>query len=136
MVYIYKEYTHIFDTPAKMEQESVIVNKIMELLNKNKYDNIYDFINRNQTYQDFLKNNELENVVRHFGNTLNEADFKMIQDAMVKLTEKKRTFEKENIKTSYGEVFIEGDVAKIKYNNEIIMNYNIDNILLILYSIF
>jgi len=100
MVYIYKEYNHIFDTPAKMEQETVVVNKIMELLNKNKYDNIYEFINKNQTYQDFLKNNELENVVRHFGNTLNEEDFKNIQNEMVKLTEKKKSFEKENIKTT------------------------------------
>ena len=100
MVYIYKEYKHIFDTPAKMEQESVVVHKIMDLLNKNKYDNIYEFINKNQTYQDFLKNNELENVVRHFGNTLSEADFKMIQNEMVKLTEKKKSFEKENIKTT------------------------------------
>lgn len=100
MKYIYKEYKHIFDTPAKMEQESVIVSKIMDLLNKNKYDNIYDFINKNQTYQDFLKNNELENVVKHFGNTLNEQDFKNIQNEMVKLTEKKKDFEKENIKTT------------------------------------
>ena len=100
MVYIYKEYTHIFDTPAKMEQESVIVNKIMDLLNKNKYDSIYDFINRNQTYQDFLKNNQLDNVVKHFGNTLNEADFKLIQNEIVKLTEKKKSFEKETIKTT------------------------------------
>ena len=100
MVYIYKEYQHIFDTPAKMEQENVVVSKIMELLNKNKYDNIYDFINQNPTYQDFLKKNDLTNVVKHFGNTLNEEDFKKIQSEMVKLTEKKKSFEKDQVKTT------------------------------------
>ena len=36
MKYNYRQdYTHIFDTPAKMEQESVVVNKIMDLLNNN-----------------------------------------------------------------------------------------------------
>ena len=100
MVYIYKEYQHIFDTPAKMEQESVVASKIMDLLNKNKYDNIYDFINKNQTYQDFLKRNDLTNVVKHFGNTLTEDDFKRIQSELVKLYEKKKSFEKDNIKTT------------------------------------
>lgn len=100
MVYIFKEYKHIFDTPAKREQETAIVNKIMQLLNEKKYDNIYDFINKNQTYQDFLKKNEFENVVKHFGNTLNEEDYKRIQDAMVKLTEKKKDFQKDNIETT------------------------------------
>ena len=100
MKYVYKEYKHIFDTPAKMEQESVIVSKIMDLLNKNKYDNIYEFINKNQTYQIFLKNNELENVVKHFGNTLNEEDFRRIQSSIVKLTEQKKSFEKDEIKTT------------------------------------
>lgn len=100
MKYIYKEYKHIFDTPAKMEQETVIVNKIMDLLNKKKYDSIEEFINRNQTYQDFLKKNQLENVVKHFGNTLTELDFKTILNELVKLTEKKRQFDRENIETT------------------------------------
>lgn len=101
MKYNYRQdYKHIFDTPAKMEQESVVVSRIMELLNANKYDNIYDFINKNQTYQDFLKKNELENVVKHFGNTLNEEDFKKIQSELVRITEKKKSFQKDNIKTT------------------------------------
>ena len=100
MVYNYRtDYSHIFDTPAKKEQESVIVNKIMDLLNNNKYDSIYDFIERNDTYQDFLKNNNLETVVKHFGNTLNERDFKNILNELVKTTEKKKDFEKDNIQT-------------------------------------
>lgn len=102
MVYNYRiDYEHIFDTPAKKEQESVIVNKIMDLLNNNKYDNINDFIEKNDTYQDFLKNNNLETVVKHFGNTLNEQDFKNILEALVKITEKKKNFEKENIETKH-----------------------------------
>lgn len=101
MVYNYKnDYKHIFDTPAKKQQEMHIVQKIMDLLNKNKYDSIYDFITRNQTYQDFLKNNELENVVKHFGNTLSEEDFRKIQTELVNVTEKKKTSDKENIKTT------------------------------------
>jgi len=100
MKYNYKEYKHIFDTPAKMEQETVVVNKIMELLNKNKYDSIYEFVTKNQTYQDFLKKNELENVVKHFGNTLNETDYKNILNEIIKLTEKKKDFDKESIKTT------------------------------------
>ena len=60
MKYNYRQdYTHIFDTPAKMEQESAIVSKIMQLLNDNKYDNIYDFITKNPTYQDFLKKHKI-----------------------------------------------------------------------------
>lgn len=101
MVYIYKEYKHIFDTPAKKEQESVIVNKIMDLLNKNKYDSIHDFFKKNETYQDFLKKNELENVVKHFGNTLNESDYIKIVHEVINLTSKKASFEKENIKTTH-----------------------------------
>jgi hypothetical protein len=100
MTYNYKtDYEHIFDTPAKKQQESVIVNKIMDLLNKNKYDDIHDFIKRNDTYQDFLKNNNLETVVKHFGNTLNETDYKNILNAIVKVSEKKNDFEKDKIQT-------------------------------------
>lgn len=101
MKYNYRmDYKHIFDTPAKMEQENLIVNKIMDLLNKNKYDNINEFINKNPSYQDFLKNNELENVVKHFGNTLNEEDYRRIQEQMLKITESKKSFDQENIKTT------------------------------------
>lgn len=100
MVYNYKEYSHVFDTPAKKQQEMAIVNKIMELLNNNKYDNIEEFIAKNQTYQDFLQNNKLENVIKHFGNTLNEEDYLRIVDSMKKLTKDKQQFDKSEIKTT------------------------------------
>jgi len=109
MVYNYKQhYEHVFDTPAKKQQEMHIANKIMELLNNNKYDSIYDFVTRNQTYQDFLKNNEMENVVKHFGNTLSEEDFKLIQEQIMKITEKMKSSDKENVKTTHidGQEFV------------------------------
>ena len=95
-----KDYKkHVFDTPIKMDQENAVASKIMCLLNNNKYDNIYDFAAKNPTYQDFLKNNNFENAIKHFGNTLNEADYHKIVDEIVKITEKKKSFEKESIKT-------------------------------------
>lgn len=101
MIYNYKkDYQHIFDTPARMEQESVIVNKIIDLLNKNKYDNIYDFISKNHTYQDFIKNNNLVTVLKHFGNTLSEEDFIKIQNELVRITELKKSTDKEGLKTT------------------------------------
>lgn len=100
MKYIQKEYIHVFDTPAKKEQESIVSYKIMDLLNKNKYNNIYDFIEKNKTYDEFLNKNELENVVKHFGNTLNEEDYKKILNQIVKLTEEKKSFQNESIKTT------------------------------------
>lgn len=100
MVYNFKEYELSFQTPAKREQEKVVSTKIMDLLNKNKYDSLDEFISKNQSYQDFLKNNNLENVVKHFGNTLTEEDFKIILNILKELTTKKQDFEKNNIKTT------------------------------------
>ena len=101
MKYNYRQdYTHIFDTPAKKEIEGATVSIIMHYLNNNRYDNIYDFINKNQTYQEFLIRNEIQGTVRHFIGRLTEEDFKKIQSEMVKITEKKKSFEKKNIKTT------------------------------------
>ena len=66
MVYNFKEYKAIFDTPMKRSQELAISSKIMDLLNKNKYESLEEFIGKNPNYQDFLKNNNMENVVKHF----------------------------------------------------------------------
>lgn len=109
MVYNYdKDYTHVFDKPSKRDDEICVAKKIIEFLNNNKYDNIYDFITRNQTYQDFLKNNEMENVIKHFGNNLSEADFRLIQDKMIKITQEKMTSDKKSIKTTHidGQEFV------------------------------
>ena len=70
MIYNFKEYKPIFDTPMKRQQELAISRKIMDLLNKNKYDNLEEFITKNNNYQDFLKKNNMSTVIKHFGNTL------------------------------------------------------------------
>ncbi len=100
MVYNFKEYKAIFDTPMKRSQELAASRKVMDLLNKNKYDSLEEFISKNTNYQNFLKNNRMENVVKHFGNTLTEEDYTRILENMRVLTKTKQDFEKENIKTT------------------------------------
>lgn len=100
MYYNYKEYETILDTPQKRIQEKAIVNKIMEILNNNRYDGDLDiFIENNKTYQDCLKNNNLDNVVKHFGNTLKEEHYVLILENLKKLTKNKQSFDQNNIKT-------------------------------------
>lgn len=100
MVYNVKEYKPIFDTPTKKEQELAIARKIMDLLNKNKYDNIEEFIDKNQSYQDFLKQDKMDTVIKHFGNNLTEDEFKQIKNRIFELSKTKQNFEKETIKTT------------------------------------
>ena len=100
MVYSFNEYKRVFDTPAKSQQEKVIVEKIMKLLNNNKYDNLDEFIAKNNNYQDFLKKNKMDYVVKHFGNTLGEEDYNKILSSLKSLTIEKNSFAKENIKTT------------------------------------
>lgn len=100
MVYNFKEYKSTFDTPMKRQQELAISIKIMDLLNKNKYDNLEEFITKNTNYQDFLKKNNMHTVIKHFGNTLKEEDYIKILENLRNLTKTKQDFEKENIKTT------------------------------------
>lgn len=100
MVYNFREYEPIFDTPSKREQELAVARKIMDLLNKNKYNNIEEFISKNMNYQDFIKKNRMENVIKHFGNSLTEEDFTQIKNRIFELTKSKQNFEKETIKTT------------------------------------
>lgn len=100
MKYNIKEYVAIYDTPSKKQQELAIVSQIINLLNKNKYDNLEEFIKKNSTYQDFLKKNNMTNVVKHFGNTLKEADYINILENLRKLTKSKMNFDKENLTTT------------------------------------
>ena len=99
MLYNFKEYKPIFDTPMKKQQELVIARKIMDLLNKNKYDNLEEFIKKNDNYQDFLKKNDMTNVIKHFGNTLKENDYVEIIENLRTLTKTKQDFDKKNINT-------------------------------------
>ena len=100
MVYNFKEYKTTFDTPMKKQQELAISRKIMDLLNKNKYDDLEEFITKNPNYQDFLKKNDMQTVIKHFGNTLKEEDYIKILENLRVLTKTKQDFEKDNIKTT------------------------------------
>ena len=100
MVYNFKEYKPVFDPPMKRQQELVISRKIMDLLNKNKYDDLEKFIAKNSNYQDFLKKNNMSTVIKHFGNTLKEEDYIKILENLRLLTKTKKDFEQENIKTT------------------------------------
>ena len=96
MVYNFKEYKPTFDTPMKRQQELAISRKIMDLLNKNKYDNLEEFIAKNGNYQDFLKKNNMGTVIKHFGNTLKEEDYTKILENLRTLTKTKKDFEHKN----------------------------------------
>lgn len=105
MVYNYRdEYTDkVCEGKAKVEQEIVVAKKIMDLLNQNKYDNLEEFIDKNRTLQDFLKNQNLETAVKHFntnGNPLNEEDYVQILDRIRKITEKKRQIDTSELTTA------------------------------------
>ena len=100
MIYNFKEYVTTFDTPMKRQQELAVARKIMDLLNKNKYDNLEEFIAKNSNYQEFLKKNNMQTVVKHFGNTLKEDDYIKILENLKTLTKKKQDFDQENIKTT------------------------------------
>lgn len=100
MYYNFKEYNPVFDTPMKRQQELAIARKIMDLLNKNKYDDLEEFIAKNKNYQDFLKKNNMSTVIKHFGNTLKEEDYLKIIENLRVLTKTKKDFEKDNIKTT------------------------------------
>lgn len=100
MVYNFKEYKSTFNTPIKRQQELAIARKIMDLLNKNKYDNLEEFITKNPNYQDFLKKNDMQTVVKHFGNTLKEEDYVKILENLRILTKTKQNFEQDAIKTT------------------------------------
>ena len=99
MIYNFKEYKPIFDTPMKKQQELAVARKIIDLLNKNKYDNLEKFIEKNNNYQDFLKKNNMTIVVKHFGNSLKEDDYIKILENLRVLTKTKLDFDKENIQT-------------------------------------
>ena len=52
MVYNCEEYKPLFDTPMKKIQEIAIATAIMKILNKNKYDNLEEFIAKTENNVD------------------------------------------------------------------------------------
>lgn len=100
MKYNLKEYECIFDSPIKKPQEMAIARKIIEALNKNNYNNFEDFTNKNKDYNDFLKNNRMENVIKHFGNTLKQEDYNLILNNFKKMIDSKMKIDENMIKTT------------------------------------
>lgn len=79
--------------------EKTIAEKIMTLLNKNKYDNLEAFISKNRNFQDFCKNNNLSNVMKHFRH-FKEKDYIKILENLRDITKRKQEYEDKNIKTT------------------------------------
>ena len=122
MVYKFNEYTRVMDTPNKMLEERAIVEKIMSILNMGKeYSSLESFYEQNKTFDEFKKKNNMDIVLKHFGNKLNQEDYEKIIDSLKKLTEQKISFDDENIKTtSIGEneyVSYTGEDENVYLNN-------------------
>ena len=103
MVYNCEEYKPLFDTPMKKIQEIAIATAIMKILNKNKYDNLEEFIAKNPNYQDFFKKFSTEPIMLNFRNELKhfkEEDYIKVLENLRLLTKAKKEFEQENIKTT------------------------------------
>ena len=103
MVYKCDEYKPLFDTPMKRKQEAAIATAIMKILNKNKYDNLEEFIAKNPNYQDFYKKFSTEPIILNFRLELKhfiEADYIRILENLRLLTKAKKEFDQENIKTT------------------------------------
>lgn len=103
MIYKNEEYKPLFDTPMKKIQEIAIATAIMKILNKNKYDNLEEFIAKNPNYQDFLKKFDTEPIILNFRHELNhfkEEDYIKVLENLRLLTKTKKEFEQENIKTT------------------------------------
>ena len=114
MEYKIKEYEPIMTTPNKRLEEKAIVERIMHILNESKkYNSLEDFYNKNRTIDEFKKNNNMDIVLKHFGQKINQEDYEKIIDSIKKLTEQKSSFDKEGIKTSTIE-----DKEYITYEND------------------
>ena len=101
MKYKFNEYEYAIDTPNKRLEEKAIVERIMLILNENKsFNSLDDFLNRNKTIDEFKSNNNMDVVLKHFGNNITQEDYEKIINSLKKLTEQKLSFDKEEIRTS------------------------------------
>ena len=122
MKYKFNEYEYAMDTPNKRLEEKAIVERIMLILNENKsFNSLDDFLNRNKTIDEFKSNNNMDVVLKHFGNNITQEDYEKIINSFKKLTEQKLSFDKEEIKTSTTEdkeyVTYKGKDENIYLNN-------------------
>lgn len=70
-MYNYDNYKLPLDKSNKILEERLVTKKIIKNLNNGVMES-YD------TYESFKKRNKLDIVTRHFGNSLNDLDFKTI----------------------------------------------------------
>ena len=122
MEYKFNEYERVMDTPDKRLEEKAIVERIMLILNENKkFNSLDDFINKNKTIDEFKSNNNMDIVLKHFGNKLKQEDYEKILNSLKKLNEQKLSFDKDGIKKSNIEdneyITYEGKDENIYLNN-------------------
>lgn len=96
------EYTPIF-TNSKKEQELIIFNKIFKLLINDK--NIGNIFDRNISYEHFLEISNLKTVMSHFGNNLNNSDFKIIIDNILKLVDTNKISNNNSTNNSFNQSY-------------------------------
>ena len=109
----YPEFSLEFKTIKKNSAEKAFVKYIFDVLNKKKYKDIDSFYIHNSNFYLFLENyikekGRTNSIVKlkanvlsaHFGESLTEDDYQLIIRSIIKLTERKKNFDQENIKTT------------------------------------
>lgn len=109
LTYDYKEYCDnsdfkkVCEGKAKAEQETILVSRIMDILNSKKID-LDEFIKTNSTLQSFLSNDSIANTaIKHvntFGNPINEEDYIQMLERLKTIKKQKESFKTDDIKTS------------------------------------
>lgn len=70
-MYNFDDYSATLKTGVKSLEERIVANKVIKILNENMYIDYTD-------YASFKKGNRLDNVMKHFGDNLNDLEFKAI----------------------------------------------------------
>lgn len=108
-MYNYDSYKVTFDTSQKRLEERVIARSIFKSLNNNPNFNLNDV-----SYQEYLKFSKLDYVMKHFGDTIRDPEFKAILNNIGVSNNKFSSNTSENshnkqlgLKTSAGAIFKE-----------------------------
>ena len=105
----------------KIEQEIFLVNEIMKLLNKKIYSSLDEFITRNNSLQEFLKNNNRETTIQHFNileKPLTEEDYLRIIHRLKDITNNKQNSENQITES----IDNKEELYKLHYLSEISLN--------------
>ena len=97
MLYSYKP---TFEISPKRHQESIIANKIFKVLNQDNNNNIFQILN-SINYKEFLEMFNLKIVMLHFKDSLDESEFKLIIDNILKFTNANNSSSNEYANVSY-----------------------------------